>query len=249
MHYLGGKFRIRKQVAAAIQPFVTERYFEPFCGSAWVGELIQAPVRVFSDSHPELIALWNAVLLGWHPPEHVSEQEYGRLKDGGGPPHLRGFVGFGCSYSGKWFGGYARNSRGDNYAGQASRSLVSRTGGERNYAGNARNQLIGRSGNFANSHFLNFDYRDIFSLLRPGDVAYCDPPYRGTTRYKGVGDFDHDEFWSHCRATAQSGVHLFISEYSAPKDFKCALEIPTRTGIRTNERSAQDRVERLFTLT
>ncbi len=144
---------------------------------------------------------------------------------------MRGFVGFGCSYSGKWFGGYARNGRG------------------RNYAGSARNELIKRRNLFSGSIFINWDYRDVFSLLHEGDVVYCDPPYFGTTGHKGTDPFNHNLFWENCRTAAQSGVRLFISEYSAPPDFKCVLEIPTRTGIRTNERSAQDRIERLFTLT
>jgi DNA adenine methylase len=231
MRYIGGKFRLRNQIAGFIQPYVTERYFEPFCGSAWVGERIVAPVRVFSDSHPELIALWNAVMMGWHPPEKVSELGYKMAMAGFGEPYLRGFIGFGCSYSGKWFGGYARDNSG------------------RNYAGNARSQLIKRRPRFAGSHFVQFDYREILSLTKPGDVVYCDPPYRGTTGYDGIEKFDHDEFWETCRATAYSGVRIFISEYQAPPDFTCVLEMPTRTSLRTKESSGQDRIERLFSLT
>ena len=37
---------------------------------------------------------------------------------------LTGFVGFGCSFGGKWFGGYARNAGGTNYAAQSKRSLL-----------------------------------------------------------------------------------------------------------------------------
>ena len=231
MKYLGGKFRIRKQIAAHIQPYVTQRYFEPFCGSAWVGEIIQAPKRIFSDSHPELIALWNAILNGWHPPEYISEEEYKRLKDGGGPPYLRGFVGFGCSFSGKWFGGYARDPHSD-----------------RSYASNTRNQFIKRRNLFSGSTFINWDYRDVFSLLHEGDVVYCDPPYFGTTGYKGTDPFDHNLFWENCRTAAQSGVKIFVSEYTAPDYAKCVLEMPTKTSLHTDKGVAQDRIERLFTI-
>ena len=89
----------------------------------------------------------------------------------------------------------------------------------------------------------------MFQLLKPGDVVYCDPPYQGTTAYDGTDKFDHDEFWEVCRATAHSGVRIFISEYQAPPDFTCVLEMPTRTYLRTKENSGQDRTERLFTLT
>jgi len=246
MHYLGGKFRLRNQIAGFIQPYVKARYFEPFCGSAWVGEKIEAPIRVFSDVHPQLIALWNAVMLDWVPPERVSEEEYQLAMRGHGEDYWRGFIGFGCSYSGKWFGGYARNGRGDNYASQARNSFMKRANGERNYAGNARSQLLKRKSGFGGATFLNWDYREVFSLLKPGDVVYCDPPYLGTTSYDGTEPFDHGTFWDSCRGATDRGALVFVSEYQAPPDIPCVLEMPTRTSIRTNDRAAQNRVEKLF---
>lgn len=228
MRYLGGKFRLRNQIAGFIQPYVRERYFEPFCGSAWVGEKIEAPVRVFSDVHPQLIALWNAVMLGWVPPENVSEEEHREARRGFGEQYLRGFIGFGCSYSGHWFHGYARDKSG------------------RNYAGNARSQLLKRKSGFSGAAFLDWDYREVFSLLKPGDVVYCDPPYLGMTSYDGTEPFDHGTFWGSCRGAADRGALIFVSEYQAPPDIPCVLEMPTRTSIRTNDRAAQNRVEKLF---
>lgn len=37
---------------------------------------------------------------------------------------LTGFVGFGCSFGGKWFGGYAKNKTNTNYALQSKKSLL-----------------------------------------------------------------------------------------------------------------------------
>ncbi len=193
-----------------------------------MGEKIEAPVRVFSDVHPQLIALWNAVMLGWVPPEHVSEEEHREARKGFGEQYLRGFIGFGCSYSGHWFHGYARDKSG------------------RNYASNARSQLLKRKSGFGGSTFLNWDYREVFSLLKPGDVVYCDPPYMGTTTYDGTEPFDHGTFWDSCRGAADRGALVFVSEYQAPPDIPCVLEMPTRTSIRTNDRAAQNRVEKLF---
>lgn len=41
-------------------------------------------------------------------------------------------------------------------------------------------------------------------------------------------------------------IASFVSEYQAPSDIPCVLEMPTRTSIRTNDRAAQNRVEKLF---
>ena len=54
----------------------------------------------------------NAVKHGYDLPESVSEQEYKYIREHkDDDPALAGFVGFGCSFGGKWFGGYARDNR------------------------------------------------------------------------------------------------------------------------------------------
>lgn len=39
---------------------------------------------------------------------------------------------------------------------------------------------------------------------------------------------------------------VYISEYNAPDDFKCVLEIPTKTDIRNNKNKMESRIEKLF---
>lgn len=56
------------------------------------------------------------------------------------------------------------------------------------------------------------DYRTL--KVQPGDVLYCDPPYKGTGGYNGQG-FDHEAFYDW--ACAQS-VPVYISEYDMPRD-------------------------------
>lgn len=51
--------------------------------------------------------------------------------------------------------------------------------------------------------------------ILPDSVLYCDPPYAGTAGYDL--NFDHEAFWRWARAQTQP---VFISEYSAPSDFK-----------------------------
>ncbi|MBR0083064.1 MAG: DNA adenine methylase [Bacteroidales bacterium] len=56
------------------------------------------------------------------------------------------------------------------------------------------------------------DYRTL--KVQPGDVLYCDPPYKDTTGYNGQ-EFDNEAFYDW--ACAQT-VPVYISEYDMPRD-------------------------------
>lgn len=167
------------------------------------------------------------VQSGYSLPESVTEDEYGAVRDNkDADPILAGFVGFGCSFGGKWFGGYARNKIGTNYAAQSKKSLL--------------RDMATLSG----AEFLCHDYRGV--PIPRNAVVYADPPYNNTTGYS-VGKFDTDEFWKCMRLIAQTGHTVFISEQTAPDDFVAIWEKPfTRTLDR--DKNNQFRVsEKLFT--
>ena len=229
MQYFGGKTRIAPKLAGFIQPFISDAYVEPFIGSAAMMVRISAPIRIGSDVNAALISMWRALAAGWIPPENISEAEYAAIRakaDSSDP--LTAFAGVGCSFSGKWFGGYARNKRGDNYAAACAHSLLKKM-----------TMLKGvdwRCG----------DYRQI--EYPPGAVIYCDPPYQGTTGYVGAGgEFNWPLFWSFCREKAKLGHKVFISEYSAPSDFVACLTIETNLEIRNSANERMVRVEKLYT--
>lgn len=167
------------------------------------------------------------VQSGYSLPESVTEDEYRAVRDNkDADPILAGFVGFGCSFGGKWFGGYARNKIGTNYAAQSKKSLL--------------RDMATLSG----AEFLCHDYRGV--PIPRNAVVYADPPYNNTTGYS-VGKFDTDEFWKCMRLIAQTGHTVFISEQTAPDDFVAIWEKPfTRTLDR--DKNNQFRVsEKLFT--
>lgn len=87
---------------------------------------------------------------------------------------------------------------------------------------------------------LNMDYRDV--PLPDGCVVYCDPPYAGTNGY-GLhkSAFDHDAFWDWAR---RCEVPLFVSEYTAPKDFVPIAEFPHRSRLSATANNSV--TERLF---
>lgn len=238
MHYLGGKFRTRDQIAAYLNLIRKpgQGYWEPFVGAGWVLEKIRGMPNWASDAHPYLIEMWKALQKGWQPPKRVSQKTYNAVKDhpDNYPPELVGFVGFGCSFSGKWFGGYARNERGQGDG-----------PGERPYSEQSRMGLLVKIGHMEP---VNFYQADFMAATPPALrlLIYCAPPYEGKTGYELVPEFDHDAFWNRVRRLTIDGHTVVVSEYTAPDDFACVVEMPTRTDMRLANGSSESRIEKLF---
>jgi DNA adenine methylase len=218
MRYFGGKARIGESIAKVINK-LEGNYWEPFCGMFSVGKHVKH-LRVATDAHYDLILLLEAVRCGWNPPEVVTEEEYNRLKIAK-PSPLRAFAGFGCSNSGKFFGGYARESTGRNFAANAASSL-----------NKLRPYIIG-------VEFCCCEYqRDI-----EADIIYCDPPYDGTCGYT-VGKFDSSKFWTWADVRSRDSIVL-VSEYTAPADFTAVWSKAVNTDMNSASGKLQ-RVEKLF---
>lgn len=147
---------------------------------------------------------------------------------------LSGFVGFGCSYSGKFFRGYAKDSSG------------------RNYCLNAKNSIQKKIDNgLLNADFYCKDYKEWLDV--ENCVVYCDPPYNNTepldykVTYKGkrLDKFNSEVFWEDMRKLSQKNL-VFISEYEAPSDFIAIWEQEVKLDMRNKEGSKDKRIEKLF---
>jgi DNA adenine methylase len=69
--------------------------------------------------------MFQKLQAGWIPPTEVSEEEYYSAKDNQeNEPWLAGFIGFACSFAGKWWGGYARDGKNGNYALRGHNSIL-----------------------------------------------------------------------------------------------------------------------------
>ena len=77
MQYLGGKSKIRKQIATFLESLrkTNQVYFEPFVGGGWVLQEMSGK-RIASDGNKALIQLYKSLQQGWIPPDFVSEEEY-----------------------------------------------------------------------------------------------------------------------------------------------------------------------------
>ena len=81
MRYLGGKSKIRKQIATFLESVRKDNqtYYEPFCGGGWVLQEIKGK-RFASDGNKSLISMYQALQDGWIPPDFVTEEEYKQKK-------------------------------------------------------------------------------------------------------------------------------------------------------------------------
>lgn len=228
MQYMGSKARFAKQILPIILQDRTDGqwYVEPFCGGANVIDKVSGS-RIANDYHPHLVCLLEAVSKGWEPPFNVSEEEYKTAKSDRSVDPLTAFIGFGCSFGTKWFGGYARNKQGTNYAKM-----------------NAVN-LIKQSGGLKGIEFRCGSYLDL--EIPPNSIIYCDPPYEGTTKYATSG-LDYLKFWQWCRDKSDEGHTVYVSEYNAPEDFDCVWEKKTHANFDSGRSVGSERVERLFRL-
>jgi len=231
MQYFGGKFRIRKQVAELINSYNPVLYLEPFCGSAWVAELVKSQLRVCCDLHPDLIAMWNSLQHGWKPPSTITQDQYHATRLLESPDPLKAFVGFGCSFAGRYFEGYARTAKKDN---------------SKSYAAAAKRQLEKRIVSLEDVIFQQCDYEQAITLFDP-DVLYCDPPYKGTKFFSGLPRFDNARFWDVMYEESFKRVVL-VSEFEAPPEFEAVLCIETNSGIRNGDGNVVPRVEKVFKL-
>jgi len=181
---------------------------------------------ICNDSHLFLIEMLIGVQLGYELPESITKEQYDYIRTHKDEDHvLTGFVGFGCSFGGKWFGGYARNTSGTNYAAQSKRSLLKDL-----------DRLKGVT-------FTWGDYRSVF--IPPGSVVYADPPYEGTTGY-GNTKFYSNAFWEYMRLLSKDN-QVFISEQKAPPDFECIWEKPFTRTLDRNKSNYFMVTEKLFT--
>lgn len=228
MKYVGGKNRIAKEIIEKIGGGTT--LVSLFCGGCAVeGRITTFDNLIINDKHPYLMAMWQGLYDGtFDPPENVSEEEYkwirAHLDEN---PALSGFVGFGCSFAGKWWGGYARNKKGENFAKETRNSTL---------------KAIENMTNRSSLTLLCGDYKDV--ELPHGSVIYADPPYEGTMGYKGVA-FDSGEFWDYAREVSKEHK-MFISEMQAPPDFVAIWEKDLARYISHKEHGYDKATEKLF---
>ena len=169
-------------------------WIEPFVGGGNLidkvdGDRLGSDLDVYTIE--ALIAIRDCV--GDLPKDNTefTEVDYRNLKTEG--YKYKGYAGYAFSYGGKWMGGWGRDRE-----------------GRRDYVREAYLNEVKQSPGLKGVKLVNFSYQEL--EIPSGSLIYCDPPYKGTTKYKNL--FNHDDFWQWCRVKAQEGHTVFISEYN-----------------------------------
>lgn len=203
-------------------------YVEPFCGGCNMIDKVDGN-RIANDVHYYLVELMKSLAVGWVPPKEMSEELYNDIRQNKEKysPELVGFAGFPCSYAAKYFGGYCRG--------------FDSKGNPRNYIMEAWRNCMNQAPNLKGIEFYNKNYWEL--EIPANSIIYADCPYQGTTKYKD--SFDHDKFWDWVRLMSKSGHNVYVSEYSAPDDFKCLWQKEVFNSL-TKETGSKKGIEKLF---
>jgi DNA adenine methylase len=226
MKYMGSKRRIAKDILPIIleNRIPDQWYVEPFCGGCNMIELVNGN-RIANDYNEYVAEMWNGLVnKNWEPPTEITEEQYNSIKTNKEQysKELVGFTGIAVTFGSTWFGTYARNKRGTNYAMEG------------------RNNLMKQVERLQGTIFTSSSYCDI--ALPKNSIIYCDPPYEGVAGYKDK--FNHIAFWQWCREKTNEGHSVFISEYNAPNDFECIWQSELKTNM--NAKYETKPVEKLF---
>lgn len=243
--YHGGKQRIGYRIADVIceisldieksTNFKIKGYCEPFCGMLGVYKHIPELFSTHSklhyksgDANKDVILMWKNAKKGWIPPLDCSEKLYNNLKTSRSSA-LKGYIGHQYSFRGQYFSGFSPKY------GRTVNSVE------------VINRIVDISTRLRNVNFKFCSY-EYFSNLK-GYVIYCDPPYEHANNVyysnnkKSV--FDHDTFWNWCRYMSDSNI-MFISSYSAPKDFRCVFSLNRKLSNYKCKNKSTKRTEKVF---
>lgn len=234
MKYMGSKAKY----AAEILPIILKNrqrgqlYIEPFAGGMNMIDKVENP-RIANDLNPYLIEMFRALQNGWNPPEYITKEQHAFIRENKKIDALTGWVGFNCSYSGVFFGGFAG-------------VVLTKENILRNYQDEAIRNVEKQMTRLKGVLFSCRKYNDIH--IPVGSIVYCDPPYENTSGYK-VESFDHLAFWQWVRQISQHS-EVYVSEYNAPPDFECIWSKTVKSSLSANGKSGKsiESVEKLFRL-
>lgn len=237
MKYMGSKARFAKAIytkVCELSPRKGRAWVEPFAGG--MNMICEVPhehgPRYANDCNKYLISMFKALANGWIPPKTVSREFYEKCRRFDEEPHVVGYVGFNCSYSGKWFGGYAGE-------------VQTAVGTIRNYQEEAFRHMQKQIVKLNEVWYSSDSYCEM--AIPENSIVYCDPPYEGTTGYKD--DFNHTAFWNWVREISKEH-DVFISEYNAPEDFECVWQNVATSSLSANGKSGgcKQSIEKLFSI-
>ena len=201
MQYMGSKNRFAKELVPIIQSYITsdiKGYLEPCVGGANMIDKINCDKKYGCDLNEYLIELLKYTADGNELPDTITESEYNNVKNNidNFDKWYIGFVGFLGSFGVKFWGGFARRY-------DRNKNII-------DVPISAVNSLKKQAPLLKDIIFKSCSFQDVNKNIY-NHVIYCDPPYKGTTKYK-TDPFPYDEYYDWCRKMAKNN-NVICSEY------------------------------------
>lgn len=197
---------LAQHVAKLIKP--GQDYHEPFCGAMGSARktvpvaLANKGTRVYlSDTSKPLMTMWTAAFDGWKSPTKITRKLYDKYSvERPDDDPLTAFLGFGCSFGGRWF---------ETYPGIGKDNLAEVSG-----------VSIAKKVNAIKSPRVTLRCQDYRKVTPKGCLLYLDPPYADTAkRYSHKDEFNTDEFWQYARDLVKRDNTVLVTSFKAPSDF------------------------------
>ena len=187
MKYMGSKNRIAKYIVTILEESFKKNncidFIDTCVGGANLIDKVKFTNNLYAyDINEYLISMFIELQSGWIP-NLITKEQYKHIKDNKElyPKHIVGWAGVACSYSGKWFGGYAGETK-------------TKINTVRNYQNEAIKNIEQQILNLKN---VVFKCDSLFNLNpKNKSLIYCDIPYKNTTGYKD--EFNHEKFYKWC---------------------------------------------------
>lgn len=232
MKYMGSKRRIAKYILPIMLKKAEERnittWVEPFVGGANMIDKVPSNFkRIGYDINNHVI---HALIDIRDRPNDLFDSFSKELRDFHKKDKAKTLYSHACivtSFGADLNGGYAREKGSD----------------ESTFCGYGKRNAIKQSPLIQDVEFICDSYENLdFNNC----LIYCDPPYKGTTKYKD--DFNHEKFYDWCRYQSKKNV-LYISEYNMPDDFKEVWQGEIKTNFAsTRKKATHNATEKLFTI-
>ena len=153
MKYMGSKNRIAKYLLPIMLEEAEKHgittWVEPFVGGAnMIDKVPDSFKRIGYDMNEYIIEMFKSLQQGFIPKDLYTKEEYVEVRDNkDNNKALTGYIGINCSYSGKWFGGYA--------------GVTSTKGGIRNYQEEAKRNVLKQIKSLKGVEFHSSSYEDL----------------------------------------------------------------------------------------
>ena len=238
MKYMGSKAKIANDLKAIFDRTIIDNhiktYIEPFVGGAnMITHMVDSAQCIGYDFNKYLIALFNNAEKVKSFPDLITKDIYDKVRTSYNENNsdyedwYKGAVGFLSSYNGRFFDG-----------GYSGKRIIN--GKERNYFLEAKKSFLSQLDNYKKIKFIYSSYKNI---KVENCLIYCDPPYKNTKTYNVSKKFNYDEFWEWARSASKNNF-VFISEQTAPEDFKVIWSKPIKRVI--NPKFIKSIVENLY---